>query len=160
MANEAQAVGPLTQQELLDHWLGHRRLTRRTIEAFPEEQMFTFSVGGMRPFGVLVHEFLGMAVPVVNQIATGSWGDAEPEKPTDKAGLLRVWDEHTAKIAEAVPAIPPERFHMRFKIYEQWEVTGTEAIQYTVDNEIHHRGQAYVYLRALGLEPPAFYDRA
>jgi uncharacterized damage-inducible protein DinB len=31
--------------------------------------------------------------------------------------------------------------------------------QYWIDNEIHHRGQAYVYLRALGIEPPAFYDR-
>ena len=29
-----------------------------------------------------------------------------------------------------------------------------------VDNEIHHRGQGYVYLRALGIAPPAFYDRS
>jgi uncharacterized damage-inducible protein DinB len=26
-------------------------------------------------------------------------------------------------------------------------------------NEIHHRGQGYVYLRALGIEPPRFYER-
>ena len=26
-------------------------------------------------------------------------------------------------------------------------------------NEIHHRGQGYVYLRALGIEPPPFYER-
>ncbi|MGB4400232.1 MAG: DinB family protein [Daejeonella sp.] len=26
------------------------------------------------------------------------------------------------------------------------------------DNETHHRAQAYVYLRALGIEPPAFWD--
>jgi uncharacterized damage-inducible protein DinB len=25
---------------------------------------------------------------------------------------------------------------------------------------VHHRGQGYVYLRALGIEPPPFYDRA
>jgi uncharacterized damage-inducible protein DinB len=31
---------------------------------------------------------------------------------------------------------------------------------YWIDNEIHHRGQGYVYLRALGIEPPAFYDRS
>jgi len=56
---------------LLEHWQGHRRLTRRVIEAFPEDQLFSFSI----------------------------------------------------------------------------------------DNEIHHRGQAYVYLRALGIEPPPFYER-
>jgi uncharacterized damage-inducible protein DinB len=30
---------------------------------------------------------------------------------------------------------------------------------YIIDNEVHHRGQGYVYLRALGIEPPPFYDR-
>jgi len=28
-----------------------------------------------------------------------------------------------------------------------------------VDNEIHHRGQGYVYLRSLGITPPGFYER-
>jgi uncharacterized damage-inducible protein DinB len=28
-----------------------------------------------------------------------------------------------------------------------------------IDNEIHHRAQGYVYLRLLGLEPPAFFER-
>ena len=34
-----------------------------------------------------------------------------------------------------------------------------DLILYVIDNEIHHRGQGYVYLRALGIEPPPFYDR-
>ena len=46
---------------LLAHWQGHRGLTRKTIEAFPEDKLFTYSVGGMRPFAELVSEFLGMA---------------------------------------------------------------------------------------------------
>ncbi|MFD1732208.1 DinB family protein [Deinococcus malanensis] len=28
-----------------------------------------------------------------------------------------------------------------------------------MENEIHHRGQGFVYLRLLGIEPPAFYER-
>jgi uncharacterized damage-inducible protein DinB len=32
-------------------------------------------------------------------------------------------------------------------------------ILYVVDNEIHHRGQGYVYLCALGVEPPPFWER-
>ena len=35
-----------------------------------------------------------------------------------------------------------------------------DLILYVIDNEIHHRGQGYVYLRALGLEPPPFYERS
>jgi uncharacterized damage-inducible protein DinB len=36
---------------------------------------------------------------------------------------------------------------------------GIGTIQYAIENEIHHRGQAYVYLRALGIEPPSFWKR-
>ena len=42
----------ITPEALLEHWEGHRRLTRRVIEAFPEDQLFSFSVGSMRPFGL------------------------------------------------------------------------------------------------------------
>ena len=31
---------------------------------------------------------------------------------------------------------------------------------YIIDNEVHHRGQGFVYLRALGVEPPQFPDRS
>lgn len=158
MANETSTIR-YTPQLLLEHWLGHRRLTRKTIEVFPEDKLFSYSVGGMRPFGVLVHEFLGMALPVANQVATGAWGDPVASKPTDKASLLGLWDEHTEKLRAVVPTIPVDRYQDRIKIYDQWEVTGLEAIEYTIDNEIHHRGQGYVYLRSLGVEPPAFYDR-
>jgi uncharacterized damage-inducible protein DinB len=65
--------------------------TRRVIDAFPDDKLFGFSVGAMRPFGALALDDL---------------------------------------------------------------------ILYVIDNEIHHRGQGYVSLRVLGIEPPAFYDRS
>jgi uncharacterized damage-inducible protein DinB len=34
-----------------------------------------------------------------------------------------------------------------------------DLLLYCIDNEIHHRGQGYVYLRALGIEPPPFWER-
>jgi uncharacterized damage-inducible protein DinB len=41
----------------------------------------------------------------------------------------------------------------------QWVMPVYDAILYAIDNEIHHRAQGYVYLRALDLEPPPFYER-
>ncbi|NIX38084.1 MAG: damage-inducible protein DinB, partial [Gemmatimonadetes bacterium] len=38
----------ISPDALLDHWQGHRRLTRRVIEAFPDDQLFTHALGGMR----------------------------------------------------------------------------------------------------------------
>ena len=58
---------------LLAHWQGHRRLTRRVIDAFPDDKLFSFSVGGMRPFGELALEMLTMAVPMVRGAVSGDW---------------------------------------------------------------------------------------
>jgi hypothetical protein len=41
----------LSADALRQHWQGHRRLTRRVLDAFPEDRIFTFSLGGMRSFG-------------------------------------------------------------------------------------------------------------
>jgi uncharacterized damage-inducible protein DinB len=51
------------------------------------------------------------------------------------------------------------RFQETDKAFGQWEMTIYGLLFYLVDNEIHHRGQGYVYLRSLGIEPPAFYER-
>jgi hypothetical protein len=149
-----------TPQTLLAHWQGHRGLTRKMIEAFPDDKLFTYSVGGMRPFSVLVYEFLGMAVPGLQGIATGKWQRfADADKVTTKAELLALWDETTTQINNIFPTIPPHRFEEQDVAFGQWPGTGTSFIFYFIDNEIHHRGQAYVYLRSLGIEPPAFWDR-
>ena len=149
-----------TPATLLKHWQGHRKLTRKMIEAFPEDKLFTYSIGGMRPFADLVYEFLGMAVPGLQGIATGTWQKfADSDKVTTKAELLALWDETTNNINNIWSTIPPHRFEEQDVAFGQWPGTGTSFIFYFIDNEIHHRGQAYVYLRSLGIEPPAFWDR-
>ena len=150
----------INAQELLKHWQGHRGLTRKTIEAFPDDKLFTYSIGGMRPFSEMVYEFLGMAVPGLKGIATGEWGKwADADKVTTKEELLAIWDKATAAMDEIWPTIPLQRFEEEDVAFGQWPGTGTSFIFYFIDNEIHHRGQAYVYLRSLGIEPPAFWDR-
>ena len=100
-----------------------------------------------------------MTVPVVEGVATGKWQEFQRPKPTTKAELLRLWDEGTSGLNEKFGEIPPERFSKVEKAFGLWEASGIEAIQYAIDNEIHHRGQGFVYLRALGIEPPAFWER-
>ncbi|MES1220340.1 MAG: DinB family protein [Bacteroidota bacterium] len=151
----------LTADTLLKHWQGHRSLTRRTIEVFPEDKLFSYSVGGMRPFAELVYEFLGMAVPGLKGVATGKWVKwEEAKKVTTKKDLLALWDQATEDINRIWPTIPPHRFEEEDLAFGQWPGTCSWFIFYFIDNEIHHRGQAYVYLRSLGIEPPAFWDRA
>jgi uncharacterized damage-inducible protein DinB len=151
----------LSSQALLDLWQGHRRLTRRVIDAFPEDKLFSFSIGSMRPFSEMVKEFLKMTEPIARGVATGDWkpfaGDLDSLRT--KAELLRLWDETTEKLDSIWPTIPPHRFAEVDKAFGQWENSGINTILYGIDNEIHHRGQAYVYLRALGIAPPPFWER-
>jgi uncharacterized damage-inducible protein DinB len=116
----------------------------------------------MRPFSDMAWEFIRMAFPIAHGVATGEWKEwtaGESGKATTKADLLRVWDEQTPRLTEEFNAIPPHRFTEVDKAFGQWEGPGINTIQYAIDNEIHHRGQGYVYLRELGIEPPHFWER-
>ncbi|WP_394420367.1 DinB family protein [Tenacibaculum mesophilum] len=151
----------ITPSELLAHWQGHRGLTRRTIEAFPEEAFFNYSIGGMRTFADMVMELLGIAGPGIKEIATGEIQELieEVDHGNKKEKILELWDKATDEINTYWTKIKPEQFQQNIKIFGQYEGTVWSSIFYFIDNEIHHRGQAYVYLRALGIEPPYFYER-
>jgi uncharacterized damage-inducible protein DinB len=149
----------ITPDQLLQHWQGHRKLTRRIIDAFPDDKLFDFSIGGMRPFSTLAMEFIGMAAPTLNGIITGKWEMSEASEVKTKADILKLWDKTTSDIERLWPRIPGARFQETDLAFGQWEMPIWALIAYVIDNEIHHRGQGYVYLRALGVEPPPFYER-
>jgi uncharacterized damage-inducible protein DinB len=149
----------LSPPALLEHWQGHRRLTRRVIEAFPEDKFASFAIGGMRPFAAMAGELLRMAVPTVRGVLSGEWKEGPKLQLGAKPEVLGAWDETTTELNALWSKIPSSRFRETMKAFGQWEMTGHGLVLYLVDNEIHHRGQGYVYLRALGIEPPAFWDR-
>ena len=151
-----------THDQLLRHWLGHRRLTRRTIEAFPDDEAFaTFSVGGMRPFAALVQEMIRTAAPTLRGVvASGDWPVDGREPPATRAEALARWDAETERIEALWPQVPPGRFQEADTAFGQYTMRVGDLLFYVIDNEIHHRGQGTVYLRALGVEPPFFPDRS
>ena len=150
----------ISTDSLLAHWQGHRRLTRKVIDAFPDDRLFSFSVGEMRPFGALALEMITMAVPMVRGAISGEWNSAINRDAKPKSEILRLWDETTAQLDELWPRIPAERFQETLNAFGQYPGVLHDLILYVIDNEVHHRGQGYVYLRALKIEPPAFYDRS
>ena len=150
----------ITPEQLLEHWQGHRRLTRRVIEAFPEDQLFSFTVGSMRPFGVMALEMFNMAVPTLKGVITEEWETSDNRGALPKEELLQRWDESTEEINTLWPQIPAERFQETMTAFGQWTMPVYDLFFYLIDNEIHHRGQGYVYLRALEIEPPFFPDRS
>jgi uncharacterized damage-inducible protein DinB len=149
----------ISPEALLAHWQAHRALTRRVIEAFPADELYAFSLGGMRTFGAMANELLAMASPMVQGLATGDWETYSPEEVDSKDELLKLWDESTEEITEFWSQLPGDVFGKTVTSFGQFTGPVHWQVFYVIDNEIHHRGQGYVYLRALGVEPPAFYER-
>jgi uncharacterized damage-inducible protein DinB len=149
-----------TPATLLVHWQGHQRLTRATIERFPDGQLFAFQPAPpMRSFGAMMLEVIGIVRPVLNGVATGQfdWGKSPPDLPS-KAALLEAWDANSDFLQSAFQRISPERWLARAAEFGV-EQPVIDYVLYQIDNEVHHRAQGMVYLRLLGLEPPGFADR-
>src|SRR5688572_17506404 len=98
----AEVISP---DALLNHWQGHRRVTRRMIERFPEDKLFTYSIGGMRPFSDMIMEMIGIAGPGIKGVLTGEWQQindlphhTKSSKSRTREELLQRWDEVTEQI--------------------------------------------------------------
>ena len=170
MTNTAAATSTdtpvITAQALLKHWQGHRGLSRRILDAFPEKDLFKFSIGGMRTYNHLAGEMIGLASAGINGIVTGKWETTpildhfnQEVHFTTKQQMLEAWDEVTEQIESLWAQIPAAHFDDVVIAFGYYENTVTDTILYFIDNEVHHRGQGYVYLRALGIEPAPFWDR-
>jgi uncharacterized damage-inducible protein DinB len=150
----------LTPESLWNYWEGHRRLTLRTLQVFPEDQLKVFQIGEMRTFADLMTEIIQVEESTFSGLQSGVWAwEPKPVKSDTKADLLEAFAHSRAQAKAIYDQLEIDKLLKVEK--DAWGMTSTnfERLMYLVDNEIHHRAQGYVYLRQLGLEPPAFYDR-
>ena len=147
----------LTPEALLTNLKDVRALTRNVIEAFPEKDLFEFNIANLRPFSQMVEEFLrGMDYLIKERFQEQHTLFLEGAFPTTKAEVLALWDRATEILDREWTKVgdytqPLTIYQMTFS-FAQW-------ILYAIENESHHRGQGYTYLRALGIEPPFFWAR-
>ena len=148
----------LTPSALLSNFKDARALTRNVIEAFPEKDLFEFSIANLRPFSQMVEEFL----MITNYIFTETLHEkhtpfyTEGQFPTTKTEVLALWDKVTEIIDREWKEVGD--YTQSLTIY-QMTFSFAQWILYFIENESHHRGQGYTYLRALGIEPPFFWAR-
>lgn len=150
----------ISTDQLLESWQNHRMLTRKVIDAFPQLELMTLSIGEQGPFARMAMELIDWVVPTLNGMISGEWETAEEtlqDQPIrTKEQLLQLWDDTTDAINILWRQIPARRFQQWETAFDQYEGPLYQMIQRIIDKEIHHRGMAYVYLRVLGVEPPAF----
>ena len=148
----------LTPSALLSNFKDARALTRNVMEAFPEKDLFEFSIANLRPFSQMVEEFL----MITNYIFTETLHEkhtpfyTEGQFPTTKTEVLALWDKVTEIIDREWKEVGD--YTQSITIY-QMTFSFAQWILYAIENETHHRGQGYTSLRALGIEPPFFWGR-
>ena len=151
-------MNTITAEILLQNYQDAHWLTRQVIEVFPEKELFSFSIGGMRPFSEMIKEFIGIWDYILAEALKEQHISLfeQDNFPTTKGELLALRDQVLISLLSECKMIQNygqeiSPYQMKFSI-AQW-------ILYIIENETHHRGQAYVYLRALGIQPPFFWKR-
>jgi uncharacterized damage-inducible protein DinB len=155
----AGLLNPTQLHEMLE---GNRRLTVRVLWAFPEQDLFTHAAPGMRPAAELFKEIMEVERALVRGTATGEWVYASATKDvTTKHGLVEAFAALRSQTLEWWEKITEDRLAAVEDDGFGWLPVrpNLTRVIYSLENEIHHRGQVYVYLRQLGVEPPAFYER-
>ncbi|MBO0992610.1 DinB family protein [Bacillus sp. SD088] len=152
----------ISKEEFMEILEGNRRLTTRIIEAFPEDRLFQYKpVEPLRSFSEMVIEVLNIEKAYMRGIALDEWEYSNPyEKVATKEELLTACKDVRKQTQELWPSVTEETLSIKIEdpLFGGRQ-SHIERLQYALENEIHHRGQGYIYLRMLGIEPPAFYDR-
>ena len=148
----------LAPEALLTNFKDARTLTRKVIEVFPEKDLFEFSIANLRPFSRMVEEFLMITNYIFTEILHEKHTSFcnEGQFPTTKEGILALWDKATEIIDNEWKEISD--YTQPLTIY-QMTFSFTQWILYAIENETHHRGQGYTYLRTLQIDPPYFWGR-
>lgn len=132
----------------------------RCVEALPADQLDSHPIAGMRtPRELAVHicSFVRAAAESVLAGQVQLDEKAELAKVTDKASLLAYVKDSWAAADAAFAKLTDEQVAAMVKA--PWgDMPGFVMLNVIPDEFLHHRGQFYAYLRALGVQPPMNWD--
>ena len=136
------------------HWQVAKEFTLGVAEAMPAEGYDFKPNPEQLTFGrLMVH--IGEENTASCGRATGTEPLAVP-KAMDKQTAIRFLTESFDRCAKEVAAMPADRLSREVYKFRGQPVLAGEALWYTFTHMAHHRGQAEVYLRIKGIQPPAW----
>ena len=149
------ALAPQWEMMRLRHGIG-----LRCVEALPADKLDARPVKNMRTPRELVVHFYSFLRSAAESVPAGELAyeeDADLTKTGDKASLVAFVNESWKAADAAFAKITDEQLAAAVKA--PWGGTsGGRMITTIFEEYLHHRGQLYVYLRLLGVEPPQNFD--
>lgn len=140
---------------ILRYWQNVRKLTLRLFDLFPEGKFNFRPVETVRSVAEQFDHILVVELYTRIGLITGQWDQAAFSGERDRSWMTlrnKLFYEHQKTIG-LLRLLPEGRF---MQVYETpfGRLTGETVVYTAIDEEIHHRGNLYTYLRLLGLEPP------
>lgn len=140
---------------ILRYWQNVRKLTLRLFDLFPEDRFDFRPVKTVRSVAEQFDHILVVELHIRIGLVTGEWNRARLSGERDRGRQTlrnKLFNEHRKTIG-LLRLLPEGRF---LQVYETpfGRLTGESAVFVAIDEEIHHRGNLYTYLRLLGVEPP------
>ena len=148
-------------QEFKKNWETSKQFTLAVAGAMPAEKYgFKVSPDEMSFAALMLHIATSQAFRFA-QIAGQPMPFEIPKsipKDSAKEFVMKLLAQSFDFCIVELDAFTPEKLGQRYKVdwYERPEVSGRQLVLGMFTHTAHHRGQAEVYLRANGIQPPAY----
>ena len=152
-------------KELLVEKLNYMKMvhgvTRKIIQAFPEDKLDWSPAGGSRTAREIIAHVYGMLASHAAAVLKGALTEEEhlaaEKAPGGTAEELLNWcEDRFDDFQRDARLATDEQLASKVKFF-YGEFPGGSILMCVLDEYWHHRGQLTVYLRLLGIQPPNLY---
>jgi uncharacterized damage-inducible protein DinB len=146
-----------------DHLREMNGIALRAIAALPADKIDSHPITNMRtPKELVVHTYGTVIKSIIEGIQSGEVVPLDEPAAcatiTSHDALVRYATECWRAADRAMDAATEAHLPRMAKTPYGRDIAGAALLGITEDEFLHHRGQLYAYLRALGVEPPFLWD--
>jgi len=145
----------MDKNNFLRYWHNVRRLTIRLIDEFPDDSFDYRPAPEIMTVAQLFKHIIQAEIYIREGFLTNNW--QVPEIPGNNMFVKDLLKDklklENQKSIKLLSDIPEGRF-LKIRETPLGKVSGEILLLVAIDEEIHHRGNLYTYLRCLGETPP------
>ena len=154
------------KQRFLETYDKEHETTMRVLRAYPADQAEFRPNERCKTARELAWIFaiecrLGEMVVVNDVFASGMPSGKPPEAPASWEAVVSTLEQAHKQFADAIRSMPDEKLEQTVKFMtgprQMGDVRRMDFLWFLLHDEIHHRGQLSVYLRAAGGRVPSIY---
>jgi uncharacterized damage-inducible protein DinB len=143
----------MQKSAIIKYWNNVRQLTLKVLEQFPEDKLAFRPTPAVRSVVEQFDHILAVELYTRKGVISDIWDSVPPPGYSDKNTLSEMLRTEHEKTSQMLRVLPTKGLNKRYQT-KFGTLTCEGLIYVAIDEEIHHRGNLYVYLRLLDIVPP------